>query len=460
MMLSQVILLETEARADADDLVRAFATALGPDASVERVRSFDALLERAREEGEAPLLVIHADAREGDATGLELLHRLRERLGDLAVVLVAAPGDPDLEERAVQAGASELLLLGPRLLERVGTLVTKLSRLLEVLARNRELDEQNERLYQSIQQQSRLVGESPQVRRLIAQIGQVARIPRPLLIVGERGTGKELVARAIHFASERPAGTLVTINCAAIGESLLESELFGHEKGAFTGAEHARRGRFEQAEGGTLFLDEIGRMPLAFQEKILRVVEYGTFTRVGGAAERKTSARIIAATNADLRKKIDEGEFLGDLYDRLAFEVIRVPALRERPGDIPILAHLFLVQFADEIPAFRGKRLADSALEMLSDYPFPGNVRELKNIIERAAYRDTTNEITPEDIGLLPRSLPTGQGGSFKARVSAFRRELIENALRETGGNQAEAARRLGLSYDQFRHYHRKHQSS
>jgi DNA-binding NtrC family response regulator len=140
--------------------------------------------------------------------------------------------------------------------------------------------------------------------------------------------------------------------------------------------------------------------------------------------------------------------------------VIRVPALRERPGDIPILAHLFLVQFADEIPAFRGKRLADSALEMLRDYAFPGNVRELKNIIERAAYRDTTNEITPEDIGLLPRSLPTGQGGSFKARVSAFRRELIENALRETGGNQAEAARRLGLSYDQFRHYHRKQQSS
>jgi DNA-binding NtrC family response regulator len=341
-MLKRVLLFDPATGTGAADLAGTFATTLGAEASIERVPSFDALLERAREEGEAPLLVIHADARDGGSTGLELLHGLRERLRDLAVVLVAEPGDPDLEERAVQAGATELLLLGPRLSERVGTLVTKLSRLLEVLARNRELDEQNERLHRSIQQQSRIVGESPQVRRLIAQIDQVARIPRPLLIVGERGTGKELVARAIHFASKRPVGSLVTINCAAIGESLLESELFGHEKGAFTGAEHARRGRFEQAEGGTLFLDEIGRMPLAFQQKILRVVEYGTFTRVGGAAERKTSARVIAATNADLRKKIEEGEFLGDLYDRLAFEVIRVPALRERPGDIPILAHLFL----------------------------------------------------------------------------------------------------------------------
>jgi DNA-binding NtrC family response regulator len=459
-MLSRVILLEPAVAAGADDLATAFATALGADTSVERVASFDALLDRAREDAEAPLLVIHAGGRDGGTEALELLHRLRECLGDVAVVFAADPGAPDLEERAVQAGATELLLLGPRLSERVGTLVTRLSRLLEVLARNRELDEQNERLQRSIAQQSRIVGESPQVRRLIAQIEQVARIPRPLLIVGERGTGKELVARAIHFASERPAGSLVTINCAAIGESLLESELFGHERGAFTGAEHARRGRFEQAEGGTLFLDEIGRMPLAFQQKILRVVEYGTFTRVGGAAERKTSARVIAATNADLRKKIDDGEFLGDLYDRLAFEVIRVPALRERPGDIPILAHLFLRQFADEIPAFRGKRLADSALEMLREYAFPGNVRELKNIIERAAYRDTTNEITPEDIGLLPRAELAGRGGSFKEQVFAFRRKLIESALRETKGNQAEAARRLGLSYDQFRHYHRKPQSS
>jgi len=306
---------------------------------------------------------------------------------------------------------------------------------------------------------ARILGESAQMRLLIEQIQRVALIPRPLLIVGERGTGKELVARAIHFASGRAAARMVTINCAAIGDTLLESELFGHERGAFTGADRARRGRFEQANGGTLFLDEIGNMPLAFQQKILRVVEYGTFTPVGGDRERKTSARIVAATNADLRGKIERGEFLGDLYDRLAFEVISVPPLRERPGDIEILARLFLEQFAEEIPAFRGKRLADSALEVLRSYPFPGNVRELKNLIERAAYRDTTNEITPEDIGLLPRAEPVASGGDFMEQVAHFRRCLLERALAESNGNRAEAARRLGLSYDQFRHYYRKHLS-
>jgi transcriptional regulator with GAF, ATPase, and Fis domain len=304
---------------------------------------------------------------------------------------------------------------------------------------------------------ARILGESAQMRGLIAQIERVARIPRPLLIVGERGTGKELVARAIHFASGRAAGRMVTINCAAIGDTLLESELFGHERGAFTGAEHARRGRFEQADGGTLFLDEIGNMPLPFQQKILRVVEYGTFTPVGGDRERKTSARIVAATNADLSGKIKRREFLGDLYDRLAFEVISVPPLRERPGDIEVLARRFLEHFAEEIPAFRGKHLADSALELLRSYPFPGNVRELKNLIERAAYRDTTNEITPEDIGLLSSDEPASSGGSFTDQVARFSRRLLERALSESSGNRAEAARRLGLSYDQFRHYHRKH---
>ncbi|NNL86327.1 MAG: sigma 54-interacting transcriptional regulator [Myxococcales bacterium] len=301
-----------------------------------------------------------------------------------------------------------------------------------------------------------IFGDSPLMRDLIDQIERVARIPRPILITGERGTGKELVARAIHFASGRPAGKMVTINCAAIGDTLLESELFGHERGAFTGAAHARRGRFELADGGTLFLDEIGNMPLAFQQKILRVVEYGTFTPIGADRERKTSARIVAATNADLRDEIRRGAFLGDLYDRLAFETITVPPLRTRPADIELLARRFLDQFAEEIPAFRGKRLAASALALLRDYPFPGNVRELKNLIERAAYRDTTNEITPEDIGLLPREEPVATRGGFKEQVARFSRSLIERALEEAEGNQAEAARRLGLTYDQFRHHHRK----
>jgi len=458
-MLDCVAILEPPRRSFRD-LADAFAAVLQTGARVERERSIGALRQLVAEDAETPLLVVHESSRDGEAVGLGLLPELRERFGDAAVVVVSERDDVELAQRAVQAGAADLLVLGPHLEERVGTLVAKLGRLFEVIDRNRRLDEQNERLHRSIQQRSRIVGESPQIKRLIAQIERVAHIPRPLLITGERGTGKELVARAIHFASDRRAGSMVTINCAAIGDSLMESELFGHERGAFTGADRARRGRFEQADGGTLFLDEIGNMPLTFQQKILRVVEYGTFTRVGGSEESKTSARIVAATNVDLRERIERGEFLGDLYDRLAFEVIEVPSLRERPGDIELLGRTFLRQFADEIPAFRGKHLAESALRLLRVYPFPGNVRELKNIIERAAYRDTTNEITPEDIGLLPRAEPVPNGGCFKQQVEDFSRQLLERALREAAGNRAAAARRLGLTYDQFRHYHRKYVGS
>jgi transcriptional regulator with GAF, ATPase, and Fis domain len=451
-MLERVLIVEPPGQ-NLASLAEAFARVLPADARIERLETRAAFTRLDADEPGELLLVLH----EAEPEALAHLARLRSRLPDAALVLAVEPNGGPLGQRAVEAGASDLLVLGPRLEERVGALVAKLVRLAALLRRTRRLDEQNARLHQSLHERSRIFGESPQLLRLLEQIERVARIPRPLLITGERGTGKELVARAIHFASGRGAGTMVTINCAALGDSLLESELFGHERGAFTGAERAHPGKFEQADGGTLFLDEIGNMPLPFQRKILRVVEYGTFTRVGGGRERKTSARILAATNVDLRAKIERSEFLGDLYDRLAFEVIEVPPLRERPGDVEILARAFLDQFADEIPAFRGKRLADSALAILRAYPFPGNVRELKNIIERAAYRDTTNEITPEDIGLLPRAQPAPDGGSFSEQVATFSRQLLERALAASAGNQAEAARRLGLSYDQLRHYRRKY---
>ena len=453
-MIDWVAILEAPGVAE---LERAFSAALPSGALVQRLASFDALSEGIDEGREGPLIVVHERSTDGVSTGLELIAPLRDRMADAAIVFVASSGDVVLAQRAIQAGASDLLVLGPQLHERVATLVGKLERLFEIIARNRRLDEQNERFHHSVRENSRIVGESAQVKRLIGQSERVAGIPRPLLITGERGTGKELVARAIHFASERRTSSIVAMNCAAVGESLLESELFGHERGAFTGAERVRPGVFEQADGGTLFLDEIGNMPLPFQRKILRVVEYGTYTRVGGSREHKTSARIVAATNADLQTLIEEGTFLRDLYDRLAFEVIVVPPLRDRPGDIEILARTFLRQFAAEIPAFRGKWLSASALSMLRDYPFPGNIRELKNIIERAAYRDTTNEITPEDIGMLPRPKPVAGRGGFKERVEEFSRELIADALEASGGNQAKAARELGLTYDQFRHYRRKY---
>ncbi len=450
-MLEQVLIAEP-ADLSLAEVGAALARVLPASTRIARTRTAR-LAQLEAEDPAALAIVLHA--AEPDVLGQ--LSALRRRLPDAALVLAVAPDEAALGPRAIEAGASDLLVLGPGLPERVAALVAKLVRLVALQRRARRLDEQNSRLNQSLQERSRIVGQSPQLRGLLEQIERVASIPRPLLITGERGTGKELVARAIHFASGHAAGTMVTINCAALGDSLLESELFGHERGAFTGAERARPGKFEQADGGTLFLDEIGNMPLPFQRKILRVVEYGTFTRVGGTRERKTSARLLAATNADLSSKIERGEFLGDLYDRLAFEVIEVPPLRERPGDVEILARAFLDQFADEIPAFRGKRLAASALAMLRAYPFPGNVRELKNIIERAAYRDTTNEITPEDIGLLPRAQPIPGTGGFQEQVAAFSRQLLETTLEATSGNQAEAARRLGLSYDQLRHYRRKY---
>jgi len=275
-----------------------------------------------------------------------------------------------------------------------------------------------------------------------------------VLIAGERGTGKELVARAIHAASGRGEEPFVAVNCAAFPEALLESELFGHERGAFTGADRMVPGKFEQADRGTLFLDEIAHMPLTFQQKILRVVEYATFTRIGGTRELRSTARVLAATNVDLTTAMKDGRFLPDLYDRLSFEVVRVPPLRERRGDVTLLAGHFLRQFLREVPALGAKTFARDALALLEGYAFPGNVRELKTIVERAAYRDTTSEINPEDLGL--QAGPGTSEGTFHDRVADYQRRLITEALQASGGNRAEAARHLGLAYHRFRYFAQK----
>ena len=299
--------------------------------------------------------------------------------------------------------------------------------------------------------ESRSAEASPQIRQVLDVVERVARVPRPVLILGERGTGKELVARAIHRSSGC-SGAFVVVNCAAFSDALLDSELFGHERGAFTGAERRVLGKFELARDGTLFLDEIGNMSLPFQQKILRIVEYGTFLRVGGSTEQQVNTRILAATNADLEPLMDAGRFQRDLYDRLAFEVIKVPALSGRKGDIELLAAHFLQQFMREVPAFQGKRLTSEAVQMLAEYSFPGNVRELKNIIERAVYRDTSDDLTPGDIGILvERGEPGSPEGSFHGQASALERRLIREAYEKADKNKAQAARDLGLPYHQFR---------
>jgi len=456
--MQRTILVLDTGSGDLDHLVEALQMAAGDESRVQTVFGAEELLGRLGGGSICDLVVLDCHLGDGRRDGMDVLRKIREKDEVVPVVAVAEQGDVESADEAIRAGATDFLVRGGKLDTRVATLLGKIRNLFALVDRNRLLDEQNMLLREAARSRYRIIGQSPQVLEVIRRIERVASIPRPVLIRGERGTGKELVARAIHEAAGAAQRPFIAVNCAAFTETLLESELFGHERGAFTGADSLAHGKFEQAAGGTLFLDEIGNMSLPFQQKILRVVEYGVFTRVGGRTEIRTDARIIAATNVDIEERMREGEFLRDLYDRLAFEVIEVPPLREREGDVDILARHFLNQFMAEIPALRGKRLAQSALRALRRYQFPGNVRELKNIIERAAYRDTTNEITPEDIGMLPETEPgiDMPGGTFEEKVEHFKRRLIDQALESANGNQAQAARSLGLSYHQFRYHHRK----
>lgn len=327
-----------------------------------------------------------------------------------------------------------------------------------------------------------LLGQSESLLAVKERLSQAARVDRPVLILGQRGTGKELAAARLHFLSRRWQGPYVTLNCAALAPGLLDAELFGHEAGAFTGAARRRRGRFEAADGGTLFLDEISHLSLGAQARILRVVEYGGFQPVGGTSERAVDVRVIAATNADLRRMCRLGSFLPDLWDRLSFEVLTLPPLRDRPGDVSFLAHFFAARMAQELGLSLAPVFSQEALALLDGYPWPGNVRELKNVAERAVYRwagTASGTVGPEFLSLdtgvyLPEEAPPPDGlprpeaaGPAGPRLPLapgqfdefLRREglgLIERSLREAGHNQVQAAALLGLSYHRFRSLRRK----
>ncbi len=315
------------------------------------------------------------------------------------------------------------------------------------------------------------------------RLSRVAPIDRPVLILGERGTGKELAASRLHFLSQRWEKPLVTLNCASLAPTLVETELFGHEKGAFTGAANRRTGRFEAAHQGTLFLDEIGTVPMEVQEKILRVVEYGVFERVGGSVPMEVDVRIVSATNADLPTMARKGRFKEDLLDRLSFEVLFVPPLRERKGDISILIRHFAVRMAyelgiDEIPEF-----TDHAMEGLENHPWHGNIRELKNVVERAVYKargkvihnivfdpfispyggasckgETVEVSASSNSQSDPGSGPKGEKSLVAAR-QALEVSMLRNALEGTLYNQKKAADQLGITYDQLRGLYRKYKS-
>lgn len=285
---------------------------------------------------------------------------------------------------------------------------------------------------------------------------RAAQVIRPVLVRGERGTGKELAARFIHENSPRRERPFIVINCGAFGGDLLRSELFGHEKGAFTGAGEQRRGKLEQADGGTLFLDEVGNMSLEFQEKFLRAVEYQQFERVGGNQTIRVDVRIVAATNADLDTLMKQGQFRADLYDRLTFAEVTMPPLRERRSDIPLLIQHFAQRLAQEMPSMEWRRFHQTTVDDLMRYHWPGNIRQLKNVVERLyIMSDSGAQIMPGE--LTPEINPAPPcGDTFDEKVEAFQRGLLLNALRLHEQNQKEAARALGLSYDRFRHIARK----
>ncbi|MFQ5710060.1 MAG: sigma-54 interaction domain-containing protein, partial [bacterium] len=300
------------------------------------------------------------------------------------------------------------------------------------------------------------VGNSQEFVSVVEQARRLAQIPRPILIRGERGTGKELLARFIHQESGRAGQPYVVINCAAFQEELFVSEMFGHEKGAFTGATAAKSGRLELAHRGSLFLDEVANMSCKAQEKLLRVLEYQKFERVGGTKSIEVDARVIAATNAELEEMMDRGEFLPDLYDRLSFAVLTLPPLRKRREDIPTLIAHFVAQLHQEIPNLEEKTFTPAAIKDLQAYHWPGNIRQLKNIVERLYISDEDGIIHASELPLEITSVDPLQG-SFRDKVRAYEKSLLLNALKDSRGNQRDAAKLLGMSYDQFRHFYKKY---
>jgi two-component system nitrogen regulation response regulator NtrX len=379
-----------------------------------------------------------------DEEGLGLLEFVLQNAPACPVIMISGHGNIDIAVKAIRIGAYDFLEK-PLSLSRV---VLTVEHALEKRRMSREL----ETLATQLERREMLIGDSPRMQQLKEQLAMAARSDSRILIAGENGTGKELVARQIHALSPRASKPFVDVNCAAIPEELIESELFGHVKGAFTGATSTRRGRFEHANGGTLFLDEIADMSLKTQAKVLRVLQEQRFERVGSTEAIQVDVRVLAATNKNLEEEIEHGTFREDLYFRLAVIPLEVPPLRERRADIPMLVQHFLDQFATELGR-RPKHCDQPALDRLSDYSWPGNVRELRNLCERLMIMVPGQEIAASDLpanlrsestdrlrGLWDRDFPT-----LKEARDEFEKSYIERKLQENGGNVTRTAEALGL---------------
>lgn len=381
-----------------------------------------------------------------DGDGVELLQRLRAAKVDAPVIVMSGHGTIDAAVRATRLGALNFL---EKPINTDALLIT-----IETALRLDRAEAEAKALRQAAGGTGELVGESSTITKLVELVARAAKSNANVLVTGERGTGKELIARAIHDLSPRAKGPLEKLNCAALPSELIESELFGHEAGAFTGATKQRRGKFERASGGTLFLDEVGDMPLAMQAKLLRVLQEREIERVGGSETLKVDARVVAATNRDLVAACERGGFRADLYDRLNVLPLSIPPLRARREDIPLLARHFL-ELAAKANDRKGLRIEDGALALLQGYAFPGNVRELRNLIERLVILTPDDVISAADVSTclpgLPGSTaakPTGlyrPGVPFRVLVEEAERVVLQDALSHHGGQMAATARALEL---------------
>ncbi|MGO8997870.1 MAG: sigma-54-dependent transcriptional regulator [Polyangiaceae bacterium] len=427
-----------------------FLTYLAESAS----EAMDAIREHAPE-----IDVVLTDLRLGEESGMDVLSLARQEAPEAVVVVMTAAATVPIAVAAMRAGAYDFLV---KPFDPLEALIRTVERALErkrLIERNRFLETQvaQAELFRGI------VGDAAPIRRMLSLVEAVAPADSTVLILGESGTGKELVARALHERSRRSSKPFMAVNCGALAESVLESELFGHVRGAFTGAVTARKGLFEEASGGTLFLDEVGEMPLSIQVRLLRVLEEREVRPVGSNETRKVDVRLIAATNRNLVAATRAGAFREDLFYRLNVVSIETPALRDRASDIPLLAHHFLALYAKKLGK-SVKRIEPDALEILCAYKWPGNVRELQNAIERAVLLAKDDVLT---VQALPPSLGQVSAGDRMLRrpytlplagaISAFERSYIEHTLQEARGNIAEAARAAGVDRSNFRRLIKRH---
>lgn len=400
----------------------------------------------------ASLDCLVTDLKLGDHSGMDLLNRARDQSETIEVVMMTGFGSVDTAVEAMKAGARDYLQKPVQ----VDELQLVLERIDDELETRTQLE--GFRAARDTDSESLLIGDSSAIESLRDTIKKVAPENINVLIKGSTGTGKELVAREIHRRSPRSDAPFIAVNCAAIPENLLESELFGHVKGAFTGADENRRGKIELASGGTLFLDEIGEMPLNLQPKLLRVLEQNKLTRIGSESARSVDVRFLSATNRNLSQQMERDEFRKDLYYRLQGIELETPELREHPEDIPRLVQHFLEEMAGE--QFQTLEVTDDVIESMKRYHWPGNVRELRNVVERAAVLtdDSTiaTDVLPSEVadssertsqpGGTGEEWWTEYGDSLDTVLDEIEQEIIRSAMEEAGGNKAEAARQLGIS--------------